>query len=219
MAHVFSQAFPVYSGKATQGKSPEQTLGIQRTGSGDVCYRTIFTPPGYTCAAPQAVPCEVPKWLLGGSPRTAQPQLQCLRAALQSLTAEWRGGSPAVQLLMGTFTRVCYRSFLWLFLQGQNKFSAREALRKLFPVAGSLLTLRGTKPESFFSEISGTSLHLAMFHMVRFHFVCFTFYFFLVSSYHFGVKYNVLPSSAMREKLHYNCKIPQSDSFLLVALC
>lgn len=59
-----------------------------------------------------------------------------------------------------------------------------------------------------FSEISGTSLHLAMFHMVRFHFVCFAFYFFLVSSYHFGVKYNVLPSSAMREKLHYNCKIP-----------
>lgn len=186
---------------------------------GTFCYRTIFTPPGYTYAAPQAVPCEVPKWLLGGSPRTAQPQLQCLRAALQSLTAEWRGGSPAVQLLTGTFTRVCYRSFLWLFLQGQNKFSAREALRKLFPVAGSLFTLRGTKPESFFSEISGTSLHLAMFHMVRFHFVCFTFYFFLVSSYHFGVKYNVLPSSAMREKLHYNCKIPQSDSFLLVALC
>lgn len=63
-AHVFSQPFLVYSGKATQGKSPEQTLGIQRTGSGDVLLQDYFHTPrlhlcctaGCTLWGPQVAP-------------------------------------------------------------------------------------------------------------------------------------------------------------------
>lgn len=71
-------------------------------------------------------------------------------------------------------------------------------------MAGSPLKLRGTKAESFFTEISGTSLHFSSVP----HDQVFVVLIFLASFYSFGVKHNALSSFPMREKRHYNCKIP-----------